>query len=63
MQQKLFQNFFPQKAGACRNNAEKEPKKPRPELEKYAYYIFTENIYSACNPMQVVVFCKNISIL
>ena len=63
MQQKLFQNFFPQEAGAYRNNVEKELKKPRPELKKYVYYIFTENIYSACNPMQVVVFCKNISIL
>ena len=27
------------------------------------YYIFTENICSARNPMQVVVFCKHVLIL
>ena len=30
-----------------------------PKIEKYAYYLFTENICSARNPMQVVVFCKH----
>ena len=61
--QKLFQKFLPQKAGVFGNNTEKEPQKPRPKLEKYEYYVFTENIYSACNPINVVVFCKNVLIL
>ena len=37
---------------------EKEPQKPRSKLKKYVYYIFTENICSACSLMQVVVFSK-----
>ena len=56
MQQNYFQSFLPQEAGAFGNNIEKERQKPRLKLKKY--YIFTENICSACNPMQVVVFCK-----
>ena len=32
-----------------------------PKIEKI-YYIFTENIWSASNPMLVVVFCKNVLI-
>ena len=63
MQQKLFQNFLPQDTEAFRNEIEKEPQKPRPKLEKYVYYIFTENICSVCSPMQVVVFCKSVLIL
>ena len=51
MQKQLFQFFLPQEAGAFENNIEKEPQKPRPKLKKYVYYIFTENIGSACNPM------------
>ena len=62
MQQKLFQIFLPQ-AGAFGNNIEKEPQKPRAKLKKYIYYIFTDSICSACNSMQVVVFCKNVLIL
>ena len=58
MQQKLVQNVLPQEAGAFGNNTEKEPRKPRPKLKKSVYYIFTENICSASNPMQVVVFGK-----
>ena len=58
MQQKLFQNFSPQEVGAFGINTEKEPQKPRPKLKKYVYYIFTENICSACSLMQVVVFSK-----
>ena len=27
-----------------------------PKIEKYIYYIFSENISSVCNPMQVVDF-------
>ena len=37
---------------------EKEPQNQRPKLKSYVYYTFNENICSACNPMQVVVFCK-----
>ena len=29
----------------------------------YIFYTFTENICSACNPMEVVVFSKNVLIL
>ena len=51
MQQKLFQFFLPKQAGSFRNNLEKEPQKPQPKLKKIVYYLFTENICSACNPM------------
>ena len=27
-----------------------------PKIEKYIYYVFSENISSVCNPMQVVDF-------
>ena len=37
--------------------------KATPKIEKYGYYIFTENICSARNPMQVLVFCKHVLIL
>ena len=57
-----FQTFLPQEAGAFANNIEKEPQKPRPKLKEYVYYIFTENICSACSLMQVVVFWKNVLI-
>ena len=50
-------------AGAFGNNIQKEPQKPRLKLKKYVYYIFTENIYSACSRVPVVVFCKNVLIL
>ena len=33
-----------------------------PKIEKYVCYIFTENICSARNPMQVVVFCRHVLI-
>ena len=52
MQQKYFKTFFIQGAEAFGNNIEKEPQKPRSKLEKYVYYIFTENICSACNPIK-----------
>ena len=39
-----------------------EPQKLRPELKRYMYQIFTENIYSACNPMQIVVSYKHVLI-
>ena len=37
---------------------EKELQKPCPKLKKYVYYIFTENICSACSLMQVVDFLQ-----
>ena len=37
--------------------------KATPKIETYVYYIFTENICSARNPMQVVVFRKHVLIL
>ena len=52
--------FFAQEARALRNNIERKPPKLRLKLKKYVYYIFTENINSACNTTQVVVFCKNV---
>ena len=58
-----FEIFLPYKAGAVGNNIENEPQKPCTKLKKYVYVIFTENICSACNPMQLVVFCKNKLIL
>ena len=40
------------------NGKEKKPQKPHPKFKKYKYQIFTENICSACNPVQVIIFCK-----
>ena len=68
----LFKTFSQQKGGAFGNNIGKEPQKPRPKLhregtakatpkiEKHVYYIFTENISSTYNPMQVVVFLQTL---
>ena len=56
MQQKLVEIFLQQEDGAFGNRKEKAT----PKIERYVYYIFTKNICSACNPMQVVVFCKNV---
>ena len=50
--------FLHQETGAFGNNIGKESSKPRPKLRKYVYYIFPENICSARNPMQVVVFLE-----
>ena len=58
-----FKFLLPKKDGDFGNNIEKELQKPRPKLKKYVYYIFTQNICSVCNPMHVVVFCKNVLIL
>ena len=54
MQQKLVQLILPQEHGALGNNIEKVPQKPHPKLKKYVYYIFTENICSNCNPVQLM---------
>ena len=61
MQQKLVQIFLHQETGAFGNSIGKKPSRPRPKLKNM--YIFTENICSAHNPMQVVVFCKLVLIL
>ena len=50
--------FLTQEARAFGNNIEKEPQQPNPKLKKCVYYIFTENICSAFNPMQVVVILQ-----
>ena len=55
-----FKVFFPQEAGAFQNDIEKEPQKPHLKFKKYVHYIFAENICSACSPMQVAVFFKNV---
>ena len=55
--QQYFKFFFLQKAGAFGNKIKKEPPEPRPKLKRYVH-IFTENICSACNLMQVVFFAK-----
>ena len=53
---KCFKNVLPQEVVAFGNNTEKEPQMPRSKLRKYVYYIFTEDIWSVWNPMQVIVF-------
>ena len=52
MQQKLFQNLFIKRVA-----------KTTKKSKKYMYQIFTENICSACNLTQVVVFGKYVLIL
>ena len=47
-----LKTFLQQEARAFGNNIGKEPQKATPKIEKY---IFTQNICSAHNPMQVVV--------
>ena len=64
IQQKLIQKFFyNKKLELLEMTEEKNRKKATLKIERYVYYIFTENICSACNPMQVVVFWKNLVIL
>ena len=60
MQQNYFKMFLPQEAGAFGKYIEKELEKPGTKLKKNVHHIFAENIYSACNPVQVIVFCKNV---
>ena len=57
MQQKLVQNFITIKSWSFSKEHRKVRVKASPKIEKYVYYIFTENICSARSPMQVVVFC------
>ena len=53
-------NFFLSQAGASKKKTELQ--RPHPRLEE-KNQIFTENIYSACNSMQMVVFWKNLLFL
>ena len=46
MQQKLFQFFLPQEAGAFRNNIEKEPQSPYQKLYRYDSYIISYILYN-----------------
>ena len=55
---KNYFNFFSHKKLELLEITEKEPQKPRPILKKYIYYIFTQNVWSTCSPMQVVVFLQ-----
>ena len=54
MKQSLFQFFLPQEAGGFGKNIEKEQRKLPQKWKKCEYYIFTENICSVCNPMQLI---------
>ena len=63
MHQKLFQFFLPQEAGNFGNSIKKEPQNSLSKLKKYVYYTFKKNYCSACNPVQVIVFYKNVLIL
>ena len=56
-----FKMFLPQKAGTFGNNMEKEAQEPLPKLKKYVYYIYRVHLLRL-NPMQVVLFCKNVLI-
>ena len=51
-----------EKTETVTSRTEKESQKPRPKFKKYVNYIFTENICSACSPMQLVIFFKNVLI-
>ena len=63
MQQRLVQNFFTSKSWSFWKQHRKRTVKATSKIEEYVYYIFTENICSACYPMQVVVVCKHVLIL
>ena len=63
MQQKLVQNFFTTRNWSFWKQHRKGTTKDTSKIQKYVYYIFTENICSAGNPMQVVVSCKHVLVL
>ena len=60
MQQKLVQNVLQQEVRALGNNR-KRTVKITPNIEKYVYYIFTENICSARASGSF--FCKHVLVL
>ena len=52
-----------QEAGSSGSNREKELQKPSPKLKKHINEIFTENICSVYNTVQLVFLCKHVLIL
>ena len=63
MQQKLVQNFFTTRNWSFWKQYREGTAKAMPKIEKYVYYIFTQNNCSVYKPMKVVVFCKHVLIL
>ena len=59
MHKNYFKISLSQEAGASGKSIEKEPQNSRPKLKKVSLV----NILSAHHPMQVVGFCKLVSIL
>ena len=55
-----FKIFLLQETEAFGSNIEKEPQKSHPKLKRFMCYISTENVCSACDSMQVVIYCKNV---
>ena len=58
MQQKLVQHVFTTRSWSFWKYHKEGTTKVTPKIKKYVYYIFTENICCACNPMQVVFFLQ-----
>ena len=56
---KNYFNFFYHKKLGLLEITEKKQQKPLQKSKRCVFYIFTEDICSACNEMQVVLFCKN----
>ena len=62
MQQKLFNFFLPQEAGAFTNNIENKPQKPHPKL-KNMYVVYLQIIFALSAIQDKRFFCKNVLIL
>ena len=60
MQQKLVQNFFTTRSWSFWKKHRKGTAKATPKIEKYVFYVFTENFFSARNAIKVVFFCKHV---
>ena len=60
MQQKLVQKSFTTRSWGLWKQYRKGTANTIFIIEKYVYYIFTENIFSAHNPIKVVVFRKHV---
>ena len=63
MQQKVVQNFFTTRSWSFWKQHRKGTTKATPKIGRDGYYIFTVNICSARNPIQVVAFSKHVLIL
>ena len=63
MQQKLAQNVFTKRKWSFWKYHRKGTAIATLKIEKHLYYLFTKNICSACNPIQMVDFCKHVLIL